>query len=720
MNSERLDSREEHGAVIILVAMLAFVLLMFATLVIDLTQFEDAREQSEYYARKAVLAALAAHLASDASTTSAKTAEALARAREVAGKNFLLSDGPSRAAQMDLTSGNGAELVPGIYYFQKPCNDPANPKCDPTGGVYPKFVPWTSAQGEDAKITAYKITGKLYEGISTKFARSIFGVNEFPVDVLATASVYPRQGCFLVDVSGSMTQETHITKTGTNDRTAADQTADPQSGYGRYFAFTTSADNAGSSYTRQDNHWTLLQNGPVRPTTAALWNTFLSPATTADVSAAEYERMHFRDDYRLFETLGNADYPNLSAELKKLHPDPATLPAARPFNPYFTRVDSYRTSATPDATFPSYSYDGAEPLRTVFRGLKKAMEEFKERQVAGDAACLILYDRSLRFYRYVKLTSNFDYIISLTDFDDLSTLTTAPQGDIDVVARLNADSARGFEKLVRYGMMPMGEDGGYTNTLLAVSQAMNELQSGNPEGGFANNFITILGDGLSNCEPCTSGGSCVNSYQCFNNFTTFNNAQNQLLNLVRTSVQARNIPIHWVLVGESVAPHTLAIKNGTGTGAGKCMTDQDARRFTAPGMAGVPMVRGGFGHVESNGNIVVDHDSCKNACSSPTSADCVACSAAFRDMSPEKPFLDSNLVPYELAASTKGLWGPIRKTRPGCVPLDMDNGCTTPPTSWQTAPVLTQDPACRDENQQMEDYMLEIIGGNPISLVEAQ
>jgi hypothetical protein len=129
------------------------------------------------------------------------------------------------------------------------------------------------------------------------------------------------------------------------------------------------------------------------------------------------------------------------------------------------------------------------------------------------------------------------------------------------------------------------------------------------------------------------------------------------------------------------------------------------------------MVHGGYGHMDGSGQMVIDSSSCTNACKPPNqnTQHCNDCRAAFDTMGPTKPFIESNVVPYEMAVATQGIWGPIRPGGAGCTPV---TECSTAPADWQSAPPIMMDPECRTEDQQIDAYMAEIIGGNPLALVE--
>ena len=82
----------EHGAILPLLALLALAIVLFATLIIDLSSYANQREQAEEYARLAALGALEAHFSSNANTLTGKVTDALARANNVSGANVLITE----------------------------------------------------------------------------------------------------------------------------------------------------------------------------------------------------------------------------------------------------------------------------------------------------------------------------------------------------------------------------------------------------------------------------------------------------------------------------------------------------------------------------------------------------------------------------------------------------------------------------------------------------
>jgi hypothetical protein len=114
--------------------------------------------------------------------------------------------------------------------------------------------------------------------------------------------------------------------------------------------------------------------------------------------------VHYASDYSLVRTLSDAEYM-LDPKFADHHPSPSDM-GGKYSVPHFSRfrVDAYPADI------------GPEPLTSVLTGLRQLITAMKEQAVAGDKIALIFYDDHLAWPRVVKLTSDWDYLLSLTDF----------------------------------------------------------------------------------------------------------------------------------------------------------------------------------------------------------------------------------------------------------------------------------------------------------------
>lgn len=715
--------QEESGVILILLALLALVIVSFAAIIIDLSAYANQREQAEEYARLAALAALEAHMGAAATAPLNQRIQAAEdRANTVSNLNVLITERNNGARVFAPilnptlpTTGRGAQLIPGTWYPSAP---PSGNPCT----TYPCFVALTSLTPVPPattvpQVTAYQVRGQIYDQFSTKLARTIFNTASFPVNVLATATVVPRRGVFIVDLSASQTRDTHVLRhTGVSPTPipTPNQSTNPLGGHGSEFAYSLSTDNPGEP-NFQDDYWTFLVGRPDRPQTAGSdtdvtsWRYFFknyaaAPDKNKDISTItedQYRKMHFKNDYVQKYVLADGDYARLRAVYQSQaananypfpHENPATDPNFRIASSstlayrHKIRVDKFRNG--PDADGSSFTYKGPEPLQSVFGGLNSAMNVFKTRKVAGDKASLMFVDSRIWYTRFVTMTDNFDYLLRLTDFSRNAGMTADDIADYGDPLNANynniiTSSTTGMELAVRHGLVPMGMGASMTNLSLAVNQALFELQRDNPTG-FSSNFITIITDGLANCRLCRPTDNCTGgqAYACSNQYSYFQDAMNDLIAMVRDRIQGRNVSVNWIMFGDAIAPHMLNIRKDA---SGTCATDEDARANNWT------MVQGNTGDMN----------------------------AAFSGMSATSPFYQANVAPYQIAVATKGLFGPIRPPLAGCNPATPPtcSGDPATPSSWQP---VRNDPFCRTVSQQITAYMQRIIGDNPFTLVEVQ
>ncbi len=704
----------EDGAILILLVLLSVCLITFAAIVIDLGSYGNERQQAQHYADLSALAALEAHYAAnDASLVAPplvldlkdRIQSAVNRASSVSQTNVLLS-ARTKSAKLfnpDLNAtGTGAELIPGRWWGALPPDG-----TDPCAGTYPCFRRITNINAvPEPQVTAYQVRGKIFEKFSTKLARFFFGIDSFPVNVLATASVVPRRGCFIIDMSASVTRDTHVRRAPPSEP-LVNQNKTPTKGRGSEFAYMLSSENPGESIF-QDDAWDTIADSPNdknRPTDDAEWAAFFNWADEdglqiANVTQNQFRRMHFVDDYVKKYVMMDADYNDLknnydanNDEVRYPFPHPDVTAFAQyeigvtPALDYrhSVRIDAYRKDDA--STYPTgKTYEGAEPLKAIFSGLNNAMTFMQDRQVAGDEACLIFVDSRIWYTRFVTMTANFDYLKKLTDFRIPSGGLTNDGPGMANSANIVNSSTSGLELIVRHGLLPLGQGASKTNLSLAVTEAIAQLQSGNA-ANFASNFITVITDGLSNCRPCQSGDPCNDQgFDCNNDYSHFASAMTDLKNLAKNKLQGRNISLHFIMTGDAVGPNTVDVaKDASGT----CMTDEELR------LANLPYVKGGW-----------DNTFFPNI------------SAAFQGMSADHPFYEANVAPYEIAVGTQGLMGQIRPTPASpCSPHQCTGDRNANPNTWNR---ITKDPECRTSSQQMTAFMEKIIGDNPFTLVDVK
>ncbi len=720
MNSSTFHSDDESGAILILTAIILVVVVSFAALAVDLTAAASKAQRSRQYVKLAALAALEEYNDTEG-THAQKMSAALERANEISEVNVVLNFA-GEATPNEVSEGSGsAVLEAGQWYYA------ALPLSDPCSGTYPCFV-----EGADSSSppNAFRIAGNLHESYNPIFAQAAWGnSSSININVAATASVVPRHACFLVDLSPSMTRETH-----------------ELGGQGTEFAFLLEADNPGLSSTRHDVDWDNLGAFPVRGGASTVINE------------------HYQDDYELRTTLSDLNFQDsednfANAEIySEHHYDPATDPFYAVNNGLSYRIDTFR----------DLIYSGPEPLRTVFEGLKRAVEIFKARSVAGDKVCLIFYDQTLSWTRIVKLTDDYDYLEKFLDWDELS------------------DPTKGFERAVQHGLFPARRSN--TNMTLAVAEAMKQFAAEKNVAVPSSDFMVLIGDGKTNCRDCPqlnedieqndddsvdiydawkifacedSGAICAsycyvgapNESSCragfggslpsscpppaadcadadlngdgdinYEDITQWFNDKdaaegcyskgcsstpvhywysvNELKDYVEDLVYPSLTPMHVILIGQNVVPHSVDVPSTEDPG--KCLSDSEARSQD------LPLVK----------PIATEWDCSSGECSGTYTEDGSSTTISHSDfqLAWQSSFYQVNSDMYDIAVMTGGIWGPIRPQGPSCSPSSSAPACGAAEGTVDGRRVL--DPYCRTTVQQIRDYMIEIIGQNPYTIVD--
>lgn len=711
----------ERGAILILTAILLVAVFSLAALAIDLTAAASKAQRSRQYVKLAALAALEEY--NDAEGThSQKMVAAVARANEIADVNVVLGFSGNADPNTIDQNEEGAFLEAGKWFYA------ALESSDPCSGDYPCFV---EGADDSSPPNAFRISGNLHDSYNPIFARAAWGKDaSIGIKVSATASVVPRHACFLVDLSPSMVRETH-----------------QLNGQGSEFAFMLQSDNPGLSASRHDSDWAELgATAPVRG------------------SAMTVENEHYQDDYELRSTLSDANffvgednYGN-QIDFSEHHYDPGAEPLYAVNNGFNYRVDVFRDGI----------YNGPEPLRTVFEGLKRAIEIFKARSVAGDKVCLIFYDQQLSWTRIVKLTDDFDYLEQFVDWDQLG------------------DPTLGFERAMQHALFP--DRSGKTDMALAVSEAMKQFAAEKDAAVPTSDFMVLIGDGLTNCRNCPDlnedidqnedgdidypdswktlfceddGALCSSycqsassSYQSFceqafgsipsscpppsadcentdlngdgqrtrddyNKWLSDYNDANGCL-----SKGCNNSPVHyWYAMNElkefveeyvypSLTPvHVIMVGQKAGPHTVDVPSEEDSDVCLTDSEArslDEPLVK----------PLATTWDCSSGSCWGTYTEDGSSSTVTDLDFRTawNDAFYQVNKDMYDIAVMTGGIWGPIRPQGPSCSPSD------SPPSCGDSEGVVDGrrmlDPYCRTTTQQIRDYMIKIIGQNPYTIVD--
>lgn len=707
------DDSQEHGAVLLLT--LAIVAVFFVVMLygIELSSIVSSVGEQQYHARFVTLAALEEYYDTECTGSGESCHEkrmeaALARAQVIAGYNVTLKGKRGDAA--NVKGGDKAvTLRSGRWYS----TDDGSGACKSIDKEFPCFVPGSS------NVNAFNLSGQVYQPAyffaKTAALVDLIPQNAFNVDVVA--SVIPRHACFLVDISGSVQRTTHLLK---HDRSVEPRILRTQ------FAYFLEED--GNSVPNNSPHellWTQLLGEGERP-----------------AGAVTDFRRHFYDDYELKTTLGDSDYGS-DPNYRKQHPDPSKYSAERKSGNY--RFDFYRDE----------THLGPEPLTTILAGLYEAVSLLDNRAVAGDKACIIFYDNELAWTRVMNLTDNFDYLKSIVDprqlrapkdaefgykvnsltdlppalahnlFPALDGYTFSQQAMAEAMSQFkegkagigsvsnfivhigdglsncsmscdrydrdgdgkgdeqeNADCRNYFED--HYGFtskLPIGPDSGTDPGIIDVCAALD-----------------INGDQYVDYEEIGISEDFDDCEVCDNQYFVYEQSMKELRELASNTLFKGKIPLHAILVGDHVQPHTIDVEDQE---TGECLTDAEAREQEKNFTHYLYDTDNGYSQKERN-----------NA------------KAVFDTMfeSDGDPFIQANYDWYSLARMTGGFWGPIRPVNPLCSD-----------TSEQGAAALEQargicvdnhrriyDDLCRTPAKQIQDYMGAIMEQNPYAIVSSR
>jgi len=729
------EQRRETGAVLPLLAILSVTIIAIVAITVELVAAGTASEQAKQFARIAALAAISEYYQSleiDGECASSQDSHdcamqaALNRVQSLSDRNRLLGASGSPAVLTQDPGSDGGLLEAGFWGTD-----------DDSADELPTFRSIDIDQGE--RPNAFRISGQFYpEGVNLNFASRLnkLGFSGIVPRVRAVSTFVPRRGCFLIDISPSIVYETHMPWT--NGGPYLDPPLDPPGGpdldqaFGNQFGYLLRSDHQKfnedgsldyelylSDFPRMDMAWEELNN---------------DPGTSTRPGDAPWDPVkHYASDYRTYFILSDDLYSSLPDEVQALHPDPDPLqPGTERYRVpevRWPRVDSYIPPEDPDR--------GPEPMTTIINGIRQAVEQFRDRRIPGDQACLIFFDQTTPWSRVVQLTNNFQYLIDFLDYsmpevaegetfppDDSDLKNENDYSDIRLIANFLANqggAGEGRIRAIRHGVLP--ERQSFTDIREALQEAMLQLDLSEEGQIPSSQFMVIVTDGLQNCR-------IINQVrECNNQWSHYSEGMVGLLDMLERSQGDRKIPIHVIFESGYVGPHTVDLFDNdfevsneqprVADQGDNCLTDDEYRRtYDAPN----------FNFVRGQG-FKIEY---------PQDTDAAY---AFSKMSVENPFFQANKEFYRIAVATQGLWGPLRPRsevcdsldeinqdgyldprdyRPLCGPSPVPPGDDEPVTEEEVGRRRMTDPYCRTKSQQMRSYLNRIIGENPFTIVQVE
>jgi hypothetical protein len=617
----------------VFVASAVVLLALFLAYVVDINGIVLARERGQQYGRLAALAAIEGYFSvecfqNDSECRTDRLARALERANAVSANNKIFNTTDSIEFSYTEEEGKGV-LIPGEWIQIE-----SSSECQ---GAPPCFK---EALSFDDSINAFKVEGDFKTGFSGFFSGGSSSGYNLRMKTSAIATAVPRRGCFLVDISPSVTRDTHLQGAPDNNPNQCDNPPDPSE-----FAFFLPADNQGSgSISHQQKFNSLCEERP------------------AFDLIGRYPTVHYQNDYVPLTPYADDNYDDLGDQMA-LHPNPDPNSGGDIRYSIGSQAVTYRIDAYRDS-----GYTGPEPLQTILSGIAGVINKFQDRAVAGDKACLIFFDSTLKWSRIIKPTSNYDYLLNLIDNES--------RFDIDQEGNLTLRDGAPLQRSVEHWIFPTL--GSSTNAKLAVEEAVQLLAQDSENGVATADFLVMIGDGRTNCRRVNENWVCANNYSAH---------AESVIELQRYAgrLAELKIPLHMILIGQRSGPHTVDIAV-PGSEPQRCYDDSELR---ALGIADGAVLGG----IEGDPNPTEDELS--------------------QTFFSGEPLYQTSRDMYEIALATKGIWAPIRPLAASCGTSEQEPECS-PGEKRRT------DPRCRSILQQINDAMDTIMGQSPFTIVSVE
>ena len=708
---KELPSRSESGAIIPFVAMFIGVFAFFLLLAVDLMLVSSSREEAQNTADLAVMQALVVYMSERASPTTSNGSYSITHTygrmkdeiAKITGINNIVGDPSAQLAHItyglfsDSTSpfvlevGGVIDLDDDDYRNEVVtecpglCHGGKRRKCFVSNKELLNLAAANPAtrcsEAIGTPATAIRLRGKIFPDIKTRFASLLPGnsVNDIAINIDSIAHAVPRKGCFVIDISPSMTAKNHVPSTRTI--VAGNRVRIP----GERFSYfledsevstgTTNADVvSGFNFKNHEIDWNITvaaDSSYERDSGDQLGATYVdsTPWTNREADYREAPLVYTDAEY----TTGT--------DFHGRHPCPNSdwiLPTGT------TTVDcsasatghNHSTSSNENNLNGRYVVDVVdrpEPLATVLEQIKGAVDTFALNKIDADRLCLIFHDHTLTWTRVFNMTNDFDYLKSVLDPN--------PQFAAAGGGLLDTD---GLGKMMKHGLFPSRQT--YTNVSLGFQAAqrqfvLEEAASGRIQ---AQNFIVYFGDGVSNCS-----GLATNN--CENTYDKFVEAMTELDHFA-DALKADAIPIHVIQTGDHVGPHFRMIpKDSTDPTVG-CLTDEE---FRLRALSIDP----------TNTNFVLGLD---------PSATIEEKRNSFDAMSDSSPFYGAAPSLYQLALKTNGFWMPLLKYEGAGAAADASSECNR--TFNNCVRNERQLFSCDTQADQIDAHLRKIIGETPFIL----
>lgn len=494
-----MNRSSEQGIYLIIMAVAAFVLVVLCALAIGLGFVSFNRTIHQDTANLASLGAIEEYVRVQG-TYQEKTDLALARA------NYLLSQNRLKNVAGDLgdlghapNGGDGGTLFFGTWYETDPSFPPPTPApC----ASYPCFVENPEPGSAPSSTTANAVrmqtrnqTGAAANPIFLPFG-SVLGKEFATIESESIAIMIPRCLALLVDVSGSITGNTHST----NGLQAVQNPTcvDPEPEFvtnpplASFFAYRQSSLTANCCSLNSSLEKMLWCNQNI--------NGLLVRDPHSPVNPIE----HFRSDYAL-------------------HPSPVGD----------VQIDTLYDEAS--------GYFGPEPYSTVFKAFNAVTRLLTQQASVGDRAMLLAFTGNVvdRIPPGTGMTKEFGLLAQLTN---LMNIGLKNKSGVSV-------SSRVLPNMIYRGWFPVygvSNEANGTNLPLAIYSAINELADPANCPATAKKAIILASDGIATCNasPPTYTPDCTVPL-----WDRYQDARAELLDDILPELQERQISFSYMLAG---------------------------------------------------------------------------------------------------------------------------------------------------------------------------
>jgi hypothetical protein len=679
---------KERGSILISVVLFIVLAIGLAAFAIDTGLLLNAKEQVKDFTSLATLAATEEYYATTCGVETVETCHSV-RMSNIAQRvnalsaynNVIMQQGTNPSATIE-DSQQQALIEPGLW------SNAGNFTPLEYSGPFPGFP------------TAFRISGKFYPPIQLTLAKAFLGSKELPVSESAIAHYPAKKFVILVDMSRSLTRDTHQI-----DTISPTNQSYPDSVYEYAYFYSYGGTAASCPLYPSPTYEYIEQCATSGVEVNRYYSMNFDPQKTRDPVTSSPLQYYF-NDYRFTMStfasenlLWDADYDTGSINIEgqfynfsDLMPDP-TIDSK-----YTTKRQGYKLQ-----NYRSNDFTGAEPLTSVLEGVSSATAQIENRNNKDDGVAVVFFGHRLEWPRIFKMGRNFKFIQDITDVR----VTSSGQEGAAVANEIrNAHRLHLFPKKpltadaeLNPGSTPADPTGhnyetNGSNIKLALQEALNQL---GPSAGSipGQDQIILITDGFHNCKT-PSGPQPTD---CMPTIEYVREAWQELDQFVTDTLLPLKIPVHVIGIGDNFDPNYREFRLGVDA---RCATDKEIR---ASGNTLSYVVGDKF-----NGSTAGNWD-------------------LYYEGNPYTPSLpmgsEINTYLYNLAYRTRGLYRPILKRNQACgSALEVtardcsDLPIFDPNDVAGTSRVIREDPFCRSKEQQLIDILEEIIPHKDISLVQ--